>query len=54
MKDVYKGKPIDEFIGLKSKMYSVLSDDGKESNTTKEVNNAIEFKEYEDTLIKKK
>ena len=54
MKDVYKGKPIDEFIGLKSKMYSILSDDGKESNTTKEVNNAIEFKEYEDTLIKKK
>ena len=32
----------------------MLSDDDKESNTAKGVNNATEFKEYEDTLINKK
>ena len=30
-----EGKIIDEFVGLKSKMYSMLSDDGEESNTAK-------------------
>ena len=32
----------------------MLSDDGKESNTAKRVNIAIELKEYEDTLLNKK
>ena len=54
MKDEYKGKPIDKFVGLKSKMHSMLSYDDKESNTAKGVNIATEFKEYEDTLINKK
>ena len=54
MKEEYKGKPIDKFVGLKSKMHSMLSYDDKESNTAKGVNNATEFKEYEDTLINKK
>ena len=35
LKIVYKGIPIDKFVGLKSKMYFMLSDDGKESNTAK-------------------
>ena len=30
-----------KFVGLKSKMYSMLSDDGKESNLTKGVHIAI-------------
>ena len=51
MKNDSEGKIIDQFVGLRSKMYSILSDDGKESNTTKGVNIATEFKE---TLISKK
>ena len=41
-------------MGLKSKKYSVLSDDGKESNTAKGVNIATEFDEFKDTLFNKK
>ena len=49
-----EGKIIHEFVGLKSKMYSMLSDDGKESNTGKGVNIATEFNEFKDTLFNKK
>ena len=35
-------------------MYSMLSDDGKESNTAKGVNIATEFKAFKDTLFNKK
>ena len=35
MKDESEGKIIDEFFGLKSKMYSMKRFDGKESNTAK-------------------
>ena len=35
-------------------MYLVLSDDGKESNTAKEVNIATNFNEFKDTLFNKK
>ena len=35
MKDVSEGKIIDEFVGLKSNMYSMKSIDDKESNTAK-------------------
>ena len=38
MKDEHKGIPINKFVGLKSKMYSILSENNKESNTAKEVN----------------
>ena len=34
-------------------MHCILSDDGKDSNTAKGVNIAIEFKEYEDTFFNK-
>ena len=43
MKDESEGKIIDEFVGLKSKMYSMKNIDGKESNTAKGVNIATEF-----------
>ena len=35
MKDEYKGIAIIKFVGLKLKMYLMLSDDGKEFNTAK-------------------
>ena len=38
MKDKFEGKIVDEFVGLKSKMYSIKNIDGKEFNTTKGVN----------------
>ena len=54
MKDESEGKIIGEFVGLKSKMYSMKNIDGKESNTAKGVNIATEFKEFKDTLFNKK
>ena len=33
MKDVSEAKIIDEFVGTKSKMYSIKNIDGKETNT---------------------
>ena len=53
-KDESEGKIINEFVRLKSKMYSMLSDDGKESNTAKGVNITTEFNEFKDTLFNKK
>ena len=41
-------------LRLKSKMYSMVSDDGKESNTAKGVNIATEFNEFKNTLFNKK
>ena len=52
MKDVPGGKIIDEFVRLK--IYSMKNIDGKESNTTKEVNIATGFNECKDTLLNKK
>ena len=54
MKDVSEGKIIDEFVGLKSKMYSIKNIDGEESNTAKRVNIATGFNEFKDTLFNKK
>ena len=55
MKDVSEGKIIDEFVELKSKMYSMKNLEGKEYNTGgKGVNIATEFNEFKDTLFKKK
>ena len=54
MKDKSEGKIIDEFVGLKSKMYSMKNIGDKESNTTKGVNIATDFNEFKDTLFNKK
>ena len=44
MKDKFEGKIVDEFVRLKSKMYSIKNIDGKEFNTTKGVNIERKFK----------
>ena len=54
MKDEPEGKIIDEFVGLKLKMYSMKNLDDKESNTAKGVNIASEFSESKDTLFNQK
>ena len=53
MKDESEGKIIDEFVRLKSKMYSMKNVNGKESNMAKGVNIATEFNELKDTLFHK-
>ena len=54
MKDEYGGAIIDQFIGLKSKMYSIKKINGTEFSTTKGVNIASEFNEFKHVLFNKK
>ena len=51
MKAESEGKIIDEFVGLKSKMYSMENIYGKECNTAKVVNIATEFNKFRGTLL---
>ena len=53
MKDEYGGKSILKFVGLKSKMYSILDESNNEKITSKGHNGFIEFQEFYDTLFKK-
>ena len=53
MKDEYDGIITDKVIALKSKMYSIKKIDGNESST-KGVNVARVFNEFEDVLFNKK
>ena len=52
MKDEYGGKSILKFVGLKSKMYSILDESNNEKITSKGSNGFIEFQELYDTLFK--
>ena len=54
MKGEYGGKPIAKFVGLKSKMYSILDESNNEQSTNKGHNPFIEFQEFHDTLFHKK
>ena len=54
MKDEYDGVIIDQFIELKSKMYSIKKIDSSESSTAKGVNITTEFNEFKDVLFNKK
>ena len=54
MKDESDGVIVDEFVGLKSKMYSIKKIDGKECNTAKRVSIATEFNKFKDVLLNKK
>ena len=54
MKDESEETIIGEFVGLKSKMYSIKKIDGRECNTAKGVSVATEFSEIKDVLFNKK
>ena len=54
MKDELNGNKIVEFVGLKSKMYSLIASDGKEVNKANGVNKKLRHKEYLDVLFNKK
>ena len=54
MKDEFGGVIATEFVGLKSKMYSIKKINDKELNTAKGVNIATEFNEFKDVLFNKK
>ena len=54
MKDQFGRIIVKEFIGLESKMYSMIKIDCKESNTAKGVNIATEFNKFKDVLFNKK
>ena len=54
MKDEFRGKIISEFVGLKSKMHSLISVDDKEVTKEKGVNKKIRHKEFVDVLFNKK
>ena len=44
----------DEFVGLKSKIYSIKKIDGKEHNTAKLVSITTEYDKFKDVLFNKK
>ena len=54
MKDEFGGVILTEFVGLKSKTYSIKKIDGKEHNTAKGVSIATEFHIFKDALFNKK
>ena len=54
MKDEFDRVIVEEFIGLKSKTYSMKKIDGKELKTAKGVNTTTEFNEFKDVLFAKK
>ena len=54
MKDDFGGFIVEEFVGLKSKMYSIKKIDGKECNTAKGVSIATEFDKFKDVLFNEK
>ena len=54
MKDQSGGIVVTEFVGIKSKIYSMKKIDGKECNTAKWVSIATEFNKFKDVLFNKK
>ena len=54
MKDEFRGRIINEFIVLKSKMYPLIIVDDEEVIKAKGVNNKIRHKEFIDALFNKR
>ena len=53
MKDEYGGKSILKFVGLKSKMHSMLDESKNEKITSKGHNGFIELQEFYDNYLRK-
>ena len=51
MKDEFGGVIVDEFVSLKSKLYSMKNIDGKECNTAKGVSITTEVQKFKDVLF---
>ena len=54
MKDEFNGVKISKFVGLKSKMYSLIAFNDKEVKKAKGVNKELRLNEYIDVLLGKK
>ena len=54
MKDEFNGIKIVEFVGLKSKSYSLISVDDREVNKAKGINIRLRHEEYVDVFLNKK
>ena len=54
MIDEFGGIIVAEFVGLKSKMYSIKRINGKGCNTAKGVSTATEFNKFKNVLFNKK
>ena len=54
VKDEFNGVKIVEFIGLKSKMYSLIRSDDKEVDKAKGINKKLRHNEYLDVLLQSK
>ena len=54
MKDEFSGVIVNEFVGFKSKIYSMKKADGKEYNTAKRVSIATEFDKFKMSYLIKK
>ena len=54
IKDEFGGKSIPKFVGLTSKMYSILDENNNEKSSSKGHNTFIVFQEFYDILFKKR
>ena len=54
MKDEFGRVTVSKFVGLKSKVYSMKKNNGKEYNTAKGVSTATEFDKFKDVLFNEK
>ena len=54
MKEKLKGEKIDEFVGLKSKMYSLVTIIDKKVTKAKGINKKIRHRELVDVFLDKK
>ena len=52
MHDETAGVPITEFVGLRSKMYSILKDDGREKKTAKGIVKCVIHKELKHDMYR--